>query len=193
MTDLSASVLSQAAEPARQRNWRPTERVPGHLTQRHQREDGDRNHWLSEDEGVHGVAASIGRRRRRGSDAGVAAVAGPSRNQVIADRPTARSFKSDRAKLASSRTDQSSSSTGDHLVGVADPPDIEQLIIRPADSYIPRLPPTMSTTETATIAGPSQPRSPEARGEADIHEDEARQRRRKRKEMLRQLRDLFVW
>ncbi len=105
----------------------------------------------------------------------------------------ARSFKSDRARLASSkgrsrRPRPPTPSWASPILGY------RTAGTRPADSHIPRLPSTMSTTETAMIAGPSQPRSPsKVRGEADIQEDEARQRRRNRKEMLCQLRDLFVW
>lgn len=54
-----------------QRQWRPTPNVPLGLTSRHRaRADNaeeERNRWLSEDEGLDGVARSIGRRRRRRS------------------------------------------------------------------------------------------------------------------------------
>lgn len=58
-----------------QRQWRPTSNVPSAMTLRHHRPnrsidygvEEERNRWLSEDEGLDGVARSIGRRRRRRS------------------------------------------------------------------------------------------------------------------------------
>ncbi|ORY23132.1 hypothetical protein BCR39DRAFT_364147 [Naematelia encephala] len=52
------------------RTWRPTSNVPLYMSQRRARhvagdEDEERNRWLSDGEGLDGVARSIGRRSRR--------------------------------------------------------------------------------------------------------------------------------
>lgn len=72
--------LNTLAQP---RHWRPTPRVPPHIARRHRatqprdrsadsimvdRGDGERNRWLSEDEGTgEGIVGGISRRRRRTS------------------------------------------------------------------------------------------------------------------------------
>lgn len=75
----SQPTLDQSTAPSTpqispQRFWRPTTNLPFHVSQRHQvrrvTSDGaeeEHNRWLSEDEGLEGVARSIGRRRRRRS------------------------------------------------------------------------------------------------------------------------------
>ena len=66
-----ASPSPSSSEP--RRTWRPTSNVPLTLSQRHRArqfspvrgDDEDRNRWLAEDEGLDGVARSIGTTRRR--------------------------------------------------------------------------------------------------------------------------------
>jgi hypothetical protein len=150
-----------AFPPQAQRTWRPTSHVPPHITRRHmaprrprdrsagdvvtREEDGDRNRWLSEDEGAGGgVSMAIGRRRRTsgddgnggGSRSGNGEGSRPSpiaaKAREMSKRPIARRAQS----LEIPPLDPPSTSTS-HTVDVTSivgnaPPRIEDIVPRPS-------------------------------------------------------------